>query len=104
MYESPIETILGELQTQMIYEEENMVMQAVRNISINVDKKELIKALQYDRNQYDKGYADGKNDVLNQIREEIEVLRYSQPFRRYIVDEFLDIINKYREGRNNECI
>lgn len=72
MYKSPIEMIYGELQTQMAQEEENTVMKAVRQIGVNVDKGELIKALQYDRNQYAKGYEDGKNEVLDKIRAEIE--------------------------------
>lgn len=72
MYKSPIEKIYGELQTQMVQEDENMVMKTIRKIGVNVDKEELIKALNYDRNQYSKGYNDGKNDVLDKIRAEIE--------------------------------
>ena len=76
MYESPIEKIYGELQTQMVQEDENMVMKAVRKVGVNVDKGELIKALQYDRNQYTKGYEDGKKEVLDKIRAEIEQNAY----------------------------
>lgn len=72
MYKSPIEKICDEIQTQMVQEEENIVMKAIREVGVNVDKEELIKALQYDRNQYTKGYEDGKNDVLDKIRAEIE--------------------------------
>lgn len=54
-YESPIKEIIGELQTQ---QEEN-VIKAVQKVGIDVDKEELIKALQYDRQQYQKGYEDG---------------------------------------------
>ena len=64
--------IYGELQTKMIQEDENMVMKAVRKVGVNVDEEELIKALQYDRNQYTKGYEDGKNEVLDKIKAEIE--------------------------------
>ena len=71
MYKSPIEKIYDELQTQMVQEDENMVMKAVRKVGVNVDKYELIKALQYDRNQYTKGYEDGKNEILNKIKAEI---------------------------------
>ena len=71
MYESPIEKIYGELQTQIEQEDENIVMKAVRDVGITVDKEELIKALQYDRKQYIKGYSDGKSDVLDKIRTEI---------------------------------
>ena len=71
MYESPIEKIYGELQTQIEQEDENIVMKAVRDVGITVDKEELINALQYDRKQYTKGYSDGKSDVLDKIRTEI---------------------------------
>lgn len=72
MYKSPIEKIYGELQTQMVQEDEKMVMKAIRKVGVNVDKEELIKALQYDRNQYTRGYEDGKNEALDEIRAEIE--------------------------------
>lgn len=72
MYKSPIEKIYGEIQTQMVQEDENMVMKAIRKVGVNVDKEELIKALQYDRNQYTKGYEDGKNDVFDKVKAEIE--------------------------------
>lgn len=32
-------------------------------IGFNIDKEELIKALAYDRNQYEKGYQDGKAEA-----------------------------------------
>lgn len=56
MYRSPIEVIYEQAKTQM----ENDIFQAVQSYAINVDKDELIRALRYDRGQYDKGYADGK--------------------------------------------
>ena len=39
---------------------ENDIMKTVISYDINVDKAELIKALAYDREQYEKGYADGQ--------------------------------------------
>lgn len=56
MYESPITLINGELQLCL----EDGVYKAVRQVGIEVDKDELIKALKYDRGQYEKGYADAK--------------------------------------------
>lgn len=55
MYKSPIELIYGGPQTRI----EGEVVRAVQNVGVNVDKDELIKALTYDRQQYEKGYADG---------------------------------------------
>ena len=56
MYESPIDIIYSEMQTKL----EGKVFKAVQNVGINVNKDELIKALSYDRHQYEKGYADAK--------------------------------------------
>lgn len=56
MYKSPIEVIYEDLQYQI----EEGIYKAVRKVNINVDREELIKALAYDRGQYDKGYEDAK--------------------------------------------
>lgn len=57
MYESPIDIIYGEMKTQF----QNDVTKAVQRVGVNVNKEELLKALQYDREQYLKGYKDGMN-------------------------------------------
>ena len=54
MYESPIKIIYGQMQTQM----KGDILKAVMRTDIQVDKDELIRALQYDREQYDRGFAD----------------------------------------------
>ena len=58
MYQSPIEIIMGDIQSKIIEHQEKMTMEMVRDIGIKVDKDELVKALQYDREQYSKGYSD----------------------------------------------
>jgi hypothetical protein len=60
MYKSPIDIIYGQLETQI----EGDVMRAVQKIAVNVDKDELILALQYDRGQYKKGYLDAQAEIL----------------------------------------
>lgn len=55
MYKPPIEIIYGQMKTKI----EGDILKAVQECDIHVDKGELIRALQYDREQYDKGYADG---------------------------------------------
>ena len=114
MYKSPIEKIYGELQTQMVQEDEKMVMKAIRKVGVNVDKEELIKALQYDRNQYTRGYEDGKNDAIDKIRAEIEQKIIKRPYMDFkewercyndTILEVLDIIDKYKaESEDKECI
>lgn len=55
-YESPIHMIYSELNQQV----EEHIYKCVLNVGIDVSKEELIKALKYDRDQYDKGYQDAK--------------------------------------------
>lgn len=59
MYKSPIEIIYDQIRLQ----HEGDIMKAVQKVNINVDKEELIKALQYDRGQYEKGFLDGVASV-----------------------------------------
>ena len=59
MYESPIYTYIAGTQLKMAEDYENGVMEAIQYVQINVDKEELERALKYDREQYEKGYADG---------------------------------------------
>ena len=55
MYNSPIEFIYDSLKMEM----DDHVVKAVQECHIYVDKEELIKALRYDRGQYEKGFSDG---------------------------------------------
>lgn len=60
-YESSITRIENQLLSEMRKNEEDQFMCEVRQtIGYQIDKAELIKALNYDRDQYDKGYQDGK--------------------------------------------
>ena len=63
MWESPIKIIYTDMKTQM----EEGVMKAVQNVGINVDRYELLRALQYDRDQYEKGFRDGRKDRDDEI-------------------------------------
>lgn len=54
MWDSPIKIIYKDVDMQL----EAGVIKAVQKASIYVDKDELLKALQYDRDQYRKGYED----------------------------------------------
>jgi hypothetical protein len=64
MYKSPITIITGQIK----YEIENEIYRAVQEVGVSVDKEELIKALQYDREQYIKGYTDGIKKFAHQLK------------------------------------
>jgi hypothetical protein len=60
MYKSPIEIICGDIQKKI----DNDIYSVTQKYDIRVDKNELIQALAYDRDQYKKGYIDGKRDAM----------------------------------------
>ena len=56
-YESPISIYAKDVSTQL----EDEVLKVIQSYSIFINREELIRALKYDRDQYDKGFEDGKN-------------------------------------------
>lgn len=77
-YESPIQKIVADMQTKMIEQENIQLMMEVKQaVGFAVSKEELLKALQYDRDQFAKGYKAGLNadrwiSVKDQLPEEGE--------------------------------
>lgn len=71
MYRSPIEILCADIwdqiQTQIDKQQGEDIYKAVVSYGINVDKEELIRALKYDRDQYNKGYMDGVADARKEI-------------------------------------
>lgn len=72
MYESPFDMVMTPL--GITYEEVKKdidgqiiesVMKATQAVNVTVDKEELLRALRYDRGQYDKGYADAKAEIVH---------------------------------------
>lgn len=64
MYESPI-SIYETAMNTIMEQRENAIFAKIQDaFDVHVDKKELIRALQYDRDQYNRGYADGKWDSV----------------------------------------
>ena len=71
VYESPIKIVMDNCYNQIETHIENSIMKSITTVNINVDRDELIAALNYDRNQYTKGYEDGKNDAVTYGKWEI---------------------------------
>lgn len=63
MYESTIELMYGAMRSEI----EGAVYKAVQDVGIKVDKEELLCALMYDRQQYEKGFKDGMQAALEKI-------------------------------------
>ena len=64
MYESPIKIITGQIKTNY----EDGIFRAVQNVGINVDREELLKALEYDRGQFEEGFEEGEKHTLRHLR------------------------------------
>ena len=68
-YDAPM-TIIKSMYDAYKYDIEKHTMEAIRHYDIEVDKEELIKALNYDRHEYERGYEDGiryKADLLEKF-------------------------------------
>lgn len=64
MYESPIsiiETVNNNVSKRI---DDELFMYITKEIGFDIDKEELIKALEYDRDQYNKGFNDGKRECI----------------------------------------
>ena len=61
-WESPL-TITEEMCREVVEAYDSYIVEEVRKVVPHVDKEELVKALEYDRDQYEKGYADGRADA-----------------------------------------
>ena len=63
MYEPPIKMIIKKVSKEIANEcndaHEKNLMEALKQAEFVVDKEEVFKALNYDRDQYDKGFEDG---------------------------------------------
>lgn len=58
-YQGPITFTFEEMTSEFIKQNEEAVLKAVMRCNVQVDKEELLKALKYDRGQFDKGYNAG---------------------------------------------
>lgn len=61
-YKSPIGIAVTQMRIEQEKKLEGDIFRAIQEVGITVDKEQLIKALRYDRHQYNKGYNDGYDD------------------------------------------
>lgn len=75
MYESPVRifetepnVIMRDIAKKMTENFDDAVMMEIQHTyHIDVDKDELVRALKYDRDQYDKGFKDGMSAMLEKM-------------------------------------
>ena len=71
MYESPIKIIESKIDSfsnAIIKQKDDAIFAEIQSsFGVELDRGELIRALQYDRDQYDKGYSNGKRDAMGEL-------------------------------------
>ena len=84
-YVSPITVELRQIQRKL----DNFILNEIRKYDVKVDKEELVKALKYDRNQYEKGYAQGRQEtaekILTTIYRRLRYATFQQTFALEVV-------------------
>lgn len=87
MYKSPVTSVFDDIKMEIVKHQEHDMYVAVQKYGIDVDKEELMKALQYDREQYEQGYEDAVKHIADNI---IKKLRTKQRGYLDLYDEYMD--------------
>lgn len=90
IYRSPI-SIVQEITSQFKEQVDNQVFEAVLNVGVNVDKTELLKALNYDRNQFEEGYSKGRESVIVPLKKLLMDNKYYIPIN--VINQILVLIS-----------
>lgn len=108
MYECPITQYIADISSQIReVQDGRLIYEVQKAIGYDIDRVELIKALNYDREQYQKGYEDGRKGnewipVSERLPSRDEYIKNNGLFivsdgnRSY--SEWFDIYDKQRFG------
>lgn len=67
MYESPVTIICDRVAKDANERAEDYIVEEILRFGVIVDKDEMIRAMNYDRRQYQKGYQDGKAAAIAEL-------------------------------------
>lgn len=67
MYKPPVEIFYNRVVKDAQERLEDHIMKEILRVGVVVDKDELIRAMNYDRRQYEKGYQDGKDAAIAEL-------------------------------------
>ena len=109
-YESPITLIQKEVSDAYGCWVEDNVFTMISSMDIKVDRDELIKALQYDRQQYERGYnvasLEFQNKALDAMSKvSLAVFNSDNPQYKKAMEDALSIMKSVwlsEDGRENE--
>ena len=89
-YESPVEIFYQETLPKINDSVDSVIVQTVCNVGVDVNKEELIKALAYDREQYEKGYINGYKEGYKQALSDITG-RFNDKFKEILEEANTDV-------------
>lgn len=89
MYKSPITITFEETAAQISEKIDNCILSAT-NMIVEVDKNELLKALAFDRNQYEAGFKDARTEIFDRI---LLILNDNQ-FPEYVEAEIVEYLRE----------
>ena len=105
MYESPINKVIGDIVSKMVIDDEDKIMYQVKQaMGYEIDKNELAKALQYDRNQYEKGCRDALDTIADEIRHFMFEVNPSSSESDYACNYILDFINECKNDNQERLL
>lgn len=93
MYVSPINLIIQDIKVK----QEKEIFRAIQEYGVEVDKDELIKALEYDRDQYQKGYTDGIKEFSDQLKRKMLYWIYDFQYNSEVIAAEREVDNLVRE-------
>ena len=88
-----VSQIINDLNREIVKIEEEVVMRAVCDVGISVNKDDLIRALQYDRNQYEAGAIDGLKlayEAVMQFYRRDEIMTPHEKTGLFVASEIID--------------
>lgn len=102
MYKSPINIYetLDDIVSGIQEKEDKYIMECVSNVGVDVDKDELIKALEYDRDQYRKGYEDGLKQISDDFKKAIDIV-FSNDYPEDKEGDLIELLQPYRNKESD---
>lgn len=109
-YESPITLIRKEVENAYNSWVEDNVFKMISSLDIKVDRDELIKALKYDRQQYERGYNEASLEFQNKALDamskvSLAVYNSDNPQYKKAMEDALSIMKSAwlsEDGRENK--
>ena len=93
-YETPVQVVTDKMNTKL----ERHILQAIQNVGVVVDKEELIKAINYDREQYSKGFKNGYNKAVDDT---VKAIKKEYAFTILEEEKINEIAEQLKESCSN---